>query len=132
MYADVVAMDVGWDVFPFAGIERKADALLQFREESVGGPAVFQEEKFEPGLFPALPQNFAGAKYFGYTTNYLDDLFWFDKSIECDRQVRIGGKTAANAQRKAYFGLSCATSSRGGKANVVDLRIGTPVAAAGN
>src|ERR1700688_2424027 len=99
MHADVVAMDVGGDVFLFAGIERKADALLQFGQKSVGGPAMFQEEKFEAGLFPALPQDFAGAKYFGDTTNYLNNLFRLDESVECDREVRIGGKTASNAQR---------------------------------
>ena len=46
MHADVVAMDVRGDVFAFAGVERKADALLQFRQESVSVPAVFEEEKF--------------------------------------------------------------------------------------
>src|ERR1700675_727621 len=132
MHADVVAMDVGWDVFSFAGIERKADALLQFRQESVGGPSVFEEEKFEAGLFPALTQNFAGAEDFGHTANDRDDLFGLNESVEGDGQVRIGGQTAADAQREACFGLSCATSSRGGEADVIDFGIGAPVAAAGD
>src|ERR1700693_2760969 len=132
MHADVVAMNVGGDVFPFAGIERKADALLQFREESVGGPAMFEEEKFEAGFFPALPQNFAGAEYFGDAANDWDNLVGLDESIERDGQVRIGGKTAADAQREAYFGLSGATSSGGGEADVINFRIGAPVAASGD
>src|ERR1700722_4113979 len=132
MHADVIAMDVGGDVSPFAGIERKADALLQFREKSAGGPAMFEEEKFETGLFPALPQNFTGAKYLRYTANDRDDLFGPDESIECDGEVRIGGKTAANAKSKAYFGLSCATSRGGGEAEVVNFGIRAPMAKAGD
>ena len=132
MHADVIAMDVRWDFFPFAGIERKADVLLQFGQECVGGPAMFKEQKFEAGLFPALPQNFIGAKNFRHAANYLDDLFGLNESVQSHRQVRIGGKTASDAQRKTYFGLSCAPSSSGGKANVVDFWIGAPVAATGN
>src|ERR1700731_463294 len=132
MHADVIAMDVRWDFFPFAGIERKADLLLQFGQECVDGPAMFEEQKFEAGLFPALPQNFIGAKNFRHAANYLDNLFGLNESVQSHRQVRIGGKTASDAQRKTYFGLSCAPSSSGGKANVVDFWIGAPVAATGN
>src|ERR1700722_8286000 len=132
MHADVVAMDVGGDFFSFARVQRKADALLQFRKKRVGGATMFEEEEFEASLFPALPQNFAGAKYFGDAANDWDDLFWFDKSIECDRQVRIGGKAATDAQCEANLGLSSATASGGSEADVVDFRIGAPVATAGD
>ena len=93
---------------------------------------MFEEEKFETGLFPALPQNFTGTKYFRHTTDYLGHLLGLDESVERHRQVRIGGKAAADAEREAYFGSSCATSSGGGESNVIDFGIGAPVAAAGN
>jgi hypothetical protein len=82
MYADVIAVDVRRNFFPLTGIERKTDALLQFREKRVGGPAMLKEEKFEAGLFPAHPQNFAGAEYFRYSTNYLDYLVRLNESVE--------------------------------------------------
>ena len=132
MHADVVTVDVRWDFFPFAGIERKADALLQFRQERVGSPAMFKEEKFETSLFPALTQNFAGAENFRHAANYLDDLVGLDESVECHREVRIGGKTASDAQGKTYLGFSVTASSGGGEADVVDFGIGAPVAATGD
>jgi hypothetical protein len=93
---------------------------------------MFEKEKFEASLFPALPQNFAGAKYFRYAANDGNDLFGLDKSIKRNRQMRIGRKAAPDAQCEAYFGLSCATSSGSGEADVIDFGIGAPVAAAGN
>src|SRR3984893_4189740 len=132
MHADVVTVDVRWDFFPFAGIERKADALLQFRQERAGSPAMFKEEKFETSLFPALTQNFAGAENFRHAADYLDDLAGLDESVECHREVRIGGKTASDAQCKTYLGFSVTAPSGGGEADVVDFGIGAPVAATGN
>jgi hypothetical protein len=64
--------------------------------------------------------------------NYLDYLVRLNERVKRYREVRIGGKTASDAHCKTYFGLSGATSSRGGETDVIDFGIRAPVAASGD
>src|ERR1700758_4392237 len=61
-----------------------------------------------------------------------DDLIVMNKSIETDRQMRIGGESAADANREAYFALSIALADGGGETDVVNFGVGAPDGAAGD
>ena len=93
---------------------------------------MLEEEKFEAGAFAALAQNFAGAENFGDAADHRDDLFGLDESSSAHGEMRIGGEAAADAQRRSRLRAGRAMASGGGEADVVDLRIGAPVAAAGD
>ena len=72
------------------GSRRKADAPLQFFLKAFGRPAVFEEEKLQAGTFPVLAQLFAFAKNLGDSLQDRDHLVALYKSIQPDRQMRVG------------------------------------------
>ena len=95
MDADVIAMDVGGDLFRFGGIENEADTLLEFGEEAVRGPAMLQEQEFQAGAFAIFTEYVRFAEDFGDAAGEgLPDrggaAFW--------RAGAVGGETAANAR----------------------------------
>src|SRR5580704_3550527 len=130
--ADVIAMDVGGDFFRFSGIENEADTLLEFGEEAVGGPAVLQEQEFQAGAFAVFAEYVSFAEDFGDAAGDRDDLLPWHKSSEAHGQVRICGEAAAYAYRESGFEAADAPAGDGSEANVIDLGIIAPGAAAGD
>ena len=65
MNSDVVAINIVGRMLFHRRIELESDALLQFAEKTVGGPAVAQEEKFQAGTLAMLPQHVGIAEQFG-------------------------------------------------------------------
>ena len=57
VHADMVAVNVGGNVFAFAGVKRKTDALLKIGEKRFRGPAMLEKEKFQARAFAALAQH---------------------------------------------------------------------------
>ena len=62
LHAEMIAMDLGREIFGFGGIESERETGLDGGEEGVGGPAVFEEEIFEAGAFAALAEDLAFAE----------------------------------------------------------------------
>ena len=56
MNADVVAINIVGRMLFDGGIELESDALLQFAEKTIGGPAMAQEEKFQARALAVLAQ----------------------------------------------------------------------------
>ena len=104
MNADVIAMDVGGNFFGFGGVQSEADALFESAPRKVsGGPAMLQEEKLQAGAFAVLAQDFGFTKEFRDTARHGNDLIPLHESVQADGEMRIGGKPAGDAQRKADF-----------------------------
>ena len=76
----------------------KTDPPLQLFLKALGRPAVFEEEKLEPGTFPVLTQLFAFAKNLGDSLQDRDHLMALYKSVQPDRQMGISRKSSADSQ----------------------------------
>ena len=80
----------------------------------------------------AFAQSLLIAKEFGDLAYDGDGLVLLHERIQAHGQVRIGGKTAAYAQRKSHLALAACRAHSRGQANVIDFRIGAPYRAAGD
>src|SRR4029079_409118 len=129
MDSNVIAIYIRRRLFLDRRVEMKPDAPLQFFLEGLDAPAMFQEQKLQPGPFPVFAQLLALAENFGDSLENRNHLVPLHKSIEPDRQMWIGRKAAADSQRKTNFGIS-ATNCR--EAHVVDFGIGAPDVASGD
>ena len=99
----MIAMDVGRDFFRLARVEFEADALLEIGEEALGRPAVLEEEKFQTGALTIFAEHVLGAEKVGDAAGDRDDLIPRDEGVEANGEMRIGGESAANANREAGF-----------------------------
>ena len=81
MDSDVIAINVLRRLFFRRRIEMKADASLQLFLKTIGGPAVFQEQEFEPGAFPVLAQLFALPENLGNTLKHRNHLMRCTKAL---------------------------------------------------
>ena len=81
----------------------KSNTPFQFFLKALGCPAMFQEEKFEPGAFPVLAQLFALAKNLGNSLENWNHLVPVHKSVQPNREMRIGREPAADPQGKTNF-----------------------------
>ena len=77
--------------------------MVEFVEESIGVPAVLQEKKLQTSVLAAFAQRRRIAEDLGNGANHGQHLVPVDESVETDREVRIGGEAAADAQRKTGF-----------------------------
>ena len=98
MHSYVIAINVVGRPFLHCRIELKANASLQFLLKALGGPAVFQEQELEAGAFPVLAQLFALAENLCHSLQNRDHLMPVNESVQTNREMRIGGKTATHAQ----------------------------------
>ena len=98
MDPDVIAIDVCRWLFFDRRIEMKADAPLQFFLKALGCPTMFEKQKFEPRPLTVLAQLFAFAENFGDALENRDHLVPLHKSIEANREMRIGREAAADPQ----------------------------------
>src|ERR1700682_5580572 len=130
--ADVVAMDVGRQLFRFGRIERKAQSILQRFEETFRGPAVLQKEKLEPRSLAILAQDVGFAEELGNSPNDRHDLVPLHEGIQANSEMRIGGKTARYPNGEAGFRRVEALSCDSGKADIINLWVGAPGTAPGN
>src|ERR1700690_3812385 len=98
MDSDVIAINVcRWPFFD-GRIEVKPDAPFEFFLKSLGGPAMFEEQKLEPGPFPVLAQLFTVAENLGDSLQDRKYLVALHKSIEPHRKMRIGREAATDPQ----------------------------------
>jgi len=81
LHAEMIAMDLGGEIFGFGGIEGEGETGLDGGEEGVGGPAVLEEEIFQASAFAALAENLAFAEDFGDGADNGDDLILMDESV---------------------------------------------------
>ena len=102
--AEMIAVDLRGRLEGFGGSERKIEAGLQGGEERVGGPAVFEEEEFEAGLFAGLAEDFTFAEKFGDGADDGDDAIPGDERVEWDGEVGMCGEATAHAKGEAEFG----------------------------
>ena len=109
----------------------KADAPLQFFLKAVRSPAMFEEQKLEPGALPVLAQHFALAENLGDALEDRDHLVTLHEGVEPDGQMRIGRQAAAHPQGETNFGISARAANRG-QADIIDFGIGAPHAASGD
>ena len=128
MDPDVIAINVFRWLFFHRRIEMKADAPLQLFLKTLRRPAVLQEQELEPGAFPVLAQLFALTENLSNALQNRDHLVPLHKSIEPKREMRIGRKPAAHAQRETDFGIAADR----GETHIIDFRIGAPDAASCN
>ena len=61
----------------------------------------------------------------------FDDLILANESVQTEREMRFGGKAAADANGEAMLNVRTANAPRGGEGDIVDFRIAAPGAAAG-
>ena len=130
--ADVVAIDIRGRIFVFGRIELETDALFQFGEEAIGSVPVLKKEILQSRLLAVLAKLVAGTEDLGYAACYWQHLFGPDKRIQSHSKMRLGGKTAADANGESGFCSAETLAREGGQADVVDLRIRAPDVAAGD
>jgi hypothetical protein len=95
--AEVIAMDVGGERFGFGGIESETETLMDGGEKSFGRPVMLEEEIFQTSAVAALAKNVAGAEDFGYGPDDGNDLVRLDEGVEANREVRLRGEAAGDA-----------------------------------
>src|SRR5262249_34300215 len=132
MDTDVVAMNIRGRLLRLGRIKRKADDALEFGEEGIGSPALFKEQKLQPGFFAALTKHLPGAEDFSDASRDSDNLIRQNESVQPNTEMRIRRKPSADAQREPDFTQAIAKTLRRSEADIVDFRIGTPVAASGD
>src|SRR5260370_19831985 len=114
----------------FGGIELKPEDILQFVLEALGIPPFPQKEKFQSRPFAVFAQRSGTTEEFGNAANRVNHLVPANKRIETNRKVWVSRKPSAHAQGEAGLGLAAEFPSSRRQANIIDLRIRTPVAAA--
>jgi hypothetical protein len=136
--ADVVAVDVVGD--ELGGVDGNVqfvtELVLDSFEHGLSGPAVAHEEVLDAG---------AGAVFaeLGLLAEDADDGFddgvglgLLDEGGDADGEVRLGGEAAADAEGVAdlllFFAVVLNRALSGCERNVVDLRVGAPLGAAGD
>ena len=124
MDPDVVAARVVRRVLGHAGRKREAEPALQLGEEPLARPAVAQEEELQPSLLAALAELVAVAEQLGDRLDHREHLVRPHEGVQPRAEARIGGETAAHAQREA--GLAGAGMAERGQRDVVDLRRRAP------
>jgi hypothetical protein len=96
--ANVVAINVVGRMLFDRGIELESDAVLQFAEKAVGGPAVAQEEKFQAGALAMFAQNIGIAKQFRNPFDHRQNLIPAYERIQ-DARPRYGSVESPPATR---------------------------------
>ncbi len=130
---DVVAIDVGRRIFVFGRIELEADAIFEFGEETIRSVIrALRNRYFRRACLRFCRKLVAGAKDLGYAARYCQHLFGPDERIQSHSKMRLGGKAAADANRESGFSSAKTFARNGGEADVVDLGIRAPDAAAGD
>src|SRR5271170_5319078 len=119
MNSDVIAIDVVRRMFLDCRIEPESDAVFEFFEKALGGPAVTQEEKLHTRALAVFTENFGVTEDLGDALDHRQNLIPLNESIETRAEIRIGRKPAAHAQRKADFGLAVKSPSDCSKSDVV-------------
>ena len=90
------------------------------------------EKMFQASAFAALAQTVLVTENFGDGLDGAHDLFRPDESVETHGEVRIGRKTATNAQRESDFFFAVGEAFDSSQTDVVYLGIGAPHRAAGD
>src|ERR1700723_1355490 len=132
MYAGVIAVEIGGQLLRLGWFQAEADAIFQFLLKSIRRPTLLEEQKLQASAFAAIAQNIGTAENFRDTSNYGKHLSPFDKCVQAHSQMRLGRKPATNADREAGLRAGAAFADDRGKADVVNLRVGAPRAAAGD
>src|SRR5439155_4706682 len=107
---------------------RRSEALLDGRQEPGGGPAVLQEQELQARALAVLPEHVGLAEDLGDRADDRQRAARGHERVERDTEVRIGGEPAAHPDREAD--LTAGRMARRGEADVVDLGIRAPGAAA--
>ncbi len=89
-----------------------------------------EEEELEPRLLTVLTQHVAISEDLRDSLDDGEDLVPVDEGVQPHGQVRVGRESAADAHREAD--LARLRVPDRGHADVVDLRVGAPGAAAGD
>ena len=130
--AEMITVETGREEFRFGRIELVAKLTFDGGQEGVGGPAVLKEKILQSGAIARLAEAFTFLEDVGDGANDRNDLVPLDECVELNGEMRLGGKTSSDAERKADFLAAVASAACGGEANVVDFGIGAPVRAAGD
>ena len=64
---------------------------------------MLEEEKFQTGALTIFAKDVLGAEEVGDAAGDRNDLIPCDEGVETNGEVRIGGESAANANREACF-----------------------------
>ena len=128
----MIAINVRRFYFARGGFELEPKTRIQLGEKRIGGPALLGEEMFQAGALAALAQAILIAENFSDGLDGAHDLLRPHESVETNGEMRIGGKPAADAQRKSDFFLAVGEAFDGGQADVVNFGIRTPHRAAGD
>src|SRR6266481_6365683 len=90
---------------------------------------MFEEQILQPRVIATFAQLTGRAKYLAHRPAHRKHLLPRDKSVQPDRNMRLGGKPSADANGKTSFTTTGPFANCGRERQIVDLRIGTPVAA---
>src|SRR6202158_235015 len=130
--ADVIAMNVRRKLFGLGRIERKPKPILQSGQEGLRGPAMLQEQKFQPGALPVLAEHFGFTKELRHAAYDRDSLLPPHESVQANAEVRISRETPGHAHRESDLIPVQALSRDRSKSDIIDLRIRAPRTATGD
>src|SRR5208283_5082542 len=105
---------------------------MQFLEEALFRPAVFEKKKFQAGAFAVLAQPVAVAKDLGDSLQHGQNLMRQNKRVHAPRQVWIGRKATGDPERESHLIAMFSATVNGCQANIIDLGIGAPDRASGD
>src|SRR2546429_9149465 len=99
----VVAINVRRRLLLDPRIELETDSSFQVFLEILGGPAMPEEQEFQPRPLAMLAQLARITEDFGNTFDNSQHLVPAHNNIQTSGQMRIGRKSAAHAQRDTHL-----------------------------
>src|SRR5216684_5360524 len=93
---------------------------------------MLREEVLQTGALAIFAQNVLLAKHFSDAADDGENLVPANVSVEADGEMRVGGKSAADADRKTGLLLAMMLALDGGEADVVDFGVRAPDGATGD
>src|ERR1700678_4240787 len=128
----MIAINVGGLGFSRGGFELEPESGIQLGEKRIGGPTVLGEEMLQAGALAALAQAILITKNFSDGLDGAHHLFGPNEGVETNGEMRISGKTAADAQRESDFFFAVGEAFDGSQTDVINFGIRAPHRAAGD
>src|SRR5215471_15418214 len=126
MYSHVIAKHISRYILGCRWFQSEAQPPFYFMQKCLRSPAVAKEEVLEPRALAVLTQNVRLAKYLADCFQNGNHLVPPHKCIQPDGQVRLRRKASTYAQREPNL----AVADRRSEGQIVNFRVGAPVAAA--